>query len=317
MNALTGGMAAAHEGMGTAISHQAHGGRAQEALEAAKAEAWRLEGLFSRFREDSDVWRINRAAGGEAVSIAPETMAVLRRAAAFSRLTEGCFDATVALLSDAWDHRRAAVPGEDEVARARSLVDYRDLTLYGMRCAASLKRPGQAIDLGGIAKGFAGDRMMDVFRRHGVRSALSNFGGGVSALGARPDGSPWRVGIRHPRGEGLIGAVSVEGGAVVTSGDYERCFFAEGRRYHHLIDPRTGRPAASGLISATVVAPSGLTADALSTALFVAGLEKGLKWIVCAGGAGAVVIDEGMRVFVTRNLAPRFEGAEGFKATVL
>lgn len=317
MNALSGGAVASHEGMGTAITHQAHGGRAEEALKAAKLEARRLEGLFSRFREGSDVWRINRAAGGEAVNVAPETMEVLRRAEAFSRLTEGCFDPTVAPLSDAWDFRRAVVPGEDEIGRARALVDYRGLTLHRLRRTAALKRPGQAIDLGGIAKGFAGDLLMDVFRRHGVRSALSNFGGGVSALGSRPDGSPWRVGIRHPRGEGLIGAVSVAGDAVVTSGDYERCFFAEGKRYHHLIDPRTGRPAASGLISVTVVAPSGLAADALSTALFVAGFERGLAWVGRTRGAGAVLIDEGLRVFVTKNLASRFTGTEGITATVV
>lgn len=317
MNGLSDGASVSHEGMGTAISHQAHGGRAEEALEAARIEAGRLEGLLSRFLEGSDVWRINRAAGGEAVPVAPETLQVLRHAEAFSELTNGCFDVTVAPLMDAWDHRRALVPDEDAIARARALVDYRSVTLYRMRRAVSLKKPGQAIDLGGIAKGFAGDRMMDVFRRHGVRCAFSNFGGGVSALGARPDGSPWRVGIRHPRGEGLIGAVSVEECAVVTSGDYERCFFAEGRRFHHLIDPRTGRPAASGLISVTAIAPSGLTADALSTAVFVAGLERGLPWIGRTRGAGAVMIDEGMRVIITRNLVPRFTGMKGITAFVV
>ena len=317
MNAFTGGAAATHEGMGTAIAHQAHGGRWGEALKAAELEAKRLEGLFSRFREGSDVWRINRAAGGEAVIVAPETMEVLMRAAAFSRLTEGSFDATIAPLSDAWDHRREVVPDEGEIARARALADWRDLTLSRLRRTAALARPGQAIDLGGIAKGYAGDHLMKLFRRHGVRSALSNFGGGVSALGARPDGSPWRVGIRHPRGEGLIGAVAVKGGAVVTSGDYERCFFAEGRRFHHLIDPRTGRPAESGLVSVTVVAPSGLAADALSTAAFVAGMERGLKWIGRTRGVGAVLIDEGLRVFVTGNLAPRFEGADGIKPIIV
>lgn len=317
MNAFLNGETAAHHGMGTAISHKAYGCRAKEALEAARLEVERLELLFSRFREGGDVWRINRAAGGAPVAVAPETFAVLERATEFSQLTDGCFDVTVAPLSDAWDFRRASAPDEDEIARARALVDYRDLTLDRKRRAAGLARPGQAIDLGGIAKGFAGDLLMEVFRRHGVRSALSNFGGGVSALGARPDGSPWRVGIRHPRGEGLIGAVSVRDGAVVTSGDYERCFFAGGRRYHHLIDFRTGRPAASGLISVTVVAGSGLTADALSTAAFVAGLERGLAWIARARGAGAVLIDEGMRVFVTRNIASRFSGADGVSAIVV
>jgi thiamine biosynthesis lipoprotein len=122
------------------------------------------------------------------------------------------------------------------------------------------------------------------------------------------------VGVRHPRKDGLIGAVKVEGCAVVTSGDYERCFFAGGRRYHHLIDPRTGCPACSGLVSVTVVAPSGLDADALSTAAFVGGLERGAEWVGRTPGAGAVFIDERLRVYVTRNLAPCFEGAGGIRA---
>jgi thiamine biosynthesis lipoprotein len=121
------------------------------------------------------------------------------------------------------------------------------------------------------------------------------------------------VGIRHPRREGLIGALSVEGSAVVTSGDYERCFFAQGRRCHHLINPRTGQPAASGLASVTVVSLSALTADALSTAAFVAGMERGLEWIGQCG-AEAVLIDEGLNMFVTRGLQAQFEGAGGFQA---
>jgi thiamine biosynthesis lipoprotein len=206
---------------------------------------------------------------------------------------------------------------QDAVTRARHLADWRALRLHGLRRAARLSRPGQAVDLGGIAKGFAGDALMGVFRRHGVRSAFVNFGGGVSVLGARPDGAPWRVGVRHPREEGLIGALQVTECAVVTSGDYERCFFAGGRRYHHLIDPRTGYPADSGLISVTVVADSGITADALSTAAFIAGPDAGLRLIGRVKGAGAVLIDGRMRAFVTRNLAERFVSAGELETVIV
>jgi thiamine biosynthesis lipoprotein len=310
------GAADVREGMGTGIGLEAFGPNAREALEAAGREAKRLEGLFSRFLAGSDVWRLNHAAGGARVSVSPETFSVLRRAREFSRATGGCFDVTVAPLSSLWDYRRAAVPEEDEVERARRLTDWRALELRSLRRSARL-RPGQAVDLGGIAKGFAGDALMGVFRRHGVRSALVNFGGGVSALGARPDGAPWRVGVRHPREGGLAGALWVTECAVVTSGDYERCFFAGGRRYHHLIDPRTGYPADSGLISVTVVADSGITADALSTAAFIAGPDEGLRLIGRVKGAGAVLIDGRMRAFVTRNLAERFVSAGELETVIV
>lgn len=317
MNGYSESAAAAHGGMGTKIGLQVFGVRAQEALEAARREAKRLELLFSRFLEGSDVWRINAAAGGMPVAVSPETFCVLKHAQELSRASGGCFDVTVAPLSDLWDYRRAAVPAEDAIVRARELVAWRSLELDDARRTARLARPGQAVDLGGIAKGFAGDALMDVFRRHGIRSALSDFGGGVSTLGAKPDGSAWRVGIRHPRENALIGALSVTGRAVVTSGDYERCFFADGVRCHHLINPRTGYPARSGLISVTVVADSGLIADALSTAVFVAGLDAGLELIRRSPGAGAVLIDARLRVHVTQNLAAIFTGAGGLEPGVV
>ena len=306
---MTAGAADVREGMGTGISLEVFGPNAEEAMEAAWREAKRLESLFSRYLEGSDVWRLNRAAGGEPISVSRETFHVLRRALVFSRVSGGCFDATVAPLSDLWDFRRAVVPDGDAVARARRFVDWQSLSLYPLRRAARLMKPGQALDLGGIAKGYAGDALIALFRRRGVRSALINFGGGVSALGAKPDGTPWRVGIRHPREDGLIGAVKVNDGAVVTSGDYERCFFEGGRRYHHLIDPRAGVPADSGLVSVTIYAYRGLDADALSTAAFVAGLDSGLTLIRRVRGAGAVLIDRNLRVYVTGNLAARFERA--------
>ena len=166
--------------------------------------------------------------------------------------------------------------------------------------------------MGGIGKGFASDRFMEIFQEYGVVSAFSNIGGNVSTLGSKPDGSPWRVGIRHPRLNGLIGAVEVTGKAVVTSGDYERYFFGkDGRRFHHILNPITGYPAESGLLSATVVAKSAVTADALSTAVFIAGIGKGLALLEKYPMADAVLVDEKLRVYVTQGLRRNFQASNG------
>jgi thiamine biosynthesis lipoprotein len=177
---------------------------------------------------------------------------------------------------------------------------------------AGLKSPGQSVDLGGIGKGFASDRFMEIFQEYGVTSAFSNIGGNVSTLGNKPDGSPWRVGIRHPRLNGLLGAVTVTGKAVVTSGDYERYFFGrDGRRFHHILNPITGYPADSGLISVTVVTDSAMTADALSTAVFVAGLKRGLVMMEKYLRTEAVLVDEKLRVYVTQGLRQCFQASAG------
>ncbi|MEM5771067.1 MAG: FAD:protein FMN transferase, partial [Bacillota bacterium] len=180
------------------------------------------------------------------------------------------------------------------------------------------KYPGQSVDLGGIGKGFASDPFMTIFQDYGITSAFSNIGGNVSTLGNKPDGLPWRVGIRHPRQEGLMGAVAVTGKAVVTSGDYERFFIDKlGRRFHHILNPLTGCPAESGLISTTIIADSAMTADALSTAVFVAGLERGLELIRKHLGVQALLTDDQLRVYATRGLYQSFQPAEGLAVTYI
>jgi FAD:protein FMN transferase len=184
---------------------------------------------------------------------------------------------------------------------------------------AGLKRPGQSIDLGGIGKGYDGDKFVEVFRKYGVSSAFTNLGGNVVALGAKPDGSPWRIGIRHPRqGDGLIGAVSVMNKAVVTSGDYQRYFLdAVGKRHHHILDPRSGYPADSGLMSVTVVAENSMDADALSTIVFITGMEKGLGLLEQFKATEAIVVDTDLMVYVTDGLKESFQVVEGINAGIL
>ena len=307
---------AAHTGMGTEMVHRAFGGRSAEALEAVMKEAGRLERRLSRFLPESDIRKVNRKAGAGCEKIGPEAFEILRRAAEFSENSRGLFDITVGPLADLWDYKHAsAPPPPGRIEKVLPLVDHRALELDPVRQTAGLKYPGQSLDLGGIAKGFAGDRFMEVFGEYGVISAFSNIGGNVSTLGNKPDGAPWVVGIRHPRRNSLIGAVAVTGKAVVTSGDYERYFLDKnGRRYHHILDPAAGYPAESGLISVTVAADDAMTADALSTALFVAGLEKGAAILEKYPQAGAVLADADLRLYVTKGLRGSFLAPAGTSA---
>jgi thiamine biosynthesis lipoprotein len=310
-----------HFGMGTVMAHRLFGGRAEEALQAVQAEAVRLEGLLSRFIPESDVGRLNRSAGAGPERVSDETYEVLARAAAFSQHCPGLFDVTVGPLIDLWRGRGESREPPDGAAirRALSLVDHVCLELSPRERTARLKKPGQSVDLGGIGKGFAADRFLEVFRRYGVTSAFTNLGGNVAALGAKPDGYPWRVGIRHPRKDGeLIGAVSVADRSVVTSGDYQRCFIgSDGKRYHHILDPVTGYPAESGLVSVTVVAESSMDADALSTVLFVAGREKGLALLKEYPGTDAVLVDGDLRVTITAGLKDSFQAADDIDTEIL
>ncbi len=305
-----------HIGMGTEMAHKAFGRHAKEALVAVQCEAQRLERMFSRFREDSEIHAINQSAGEQCVSVSPETYEVLSRAVGFSKTSSGSFDATIGPLVDLWDYKHAcAAPEDEKIRQAHLLVNYLDLILDPENRTAMLRKKEQSVDLGGIGKGYASDRFMEIFQQHGISSAYSNIGGNVSTLGNKPDGSPWRVGLRHPRKQDLLGAVEVTGKAVVTSGDYERFFInSEGKRFHHILNPLTGYPAESGLISVTVIAQSAMTADALSTAVFVAGLQRGLDILGNYPQAEAVLITADLKVFATKGLKARFQTANGIHA---
>ena len=301
-------------GMGTGLFHRAYGKHAQQALEAVSAEAQRLERLLSRFVPGSDIAKINGLAGGGQAELSPEAFEVLMLARCFSDLSRGTFDVTVGPLVELWTDRNAdGVPDFERIREAVALVNDADLHLEPASRTAGLRRKGQSVDLGAIGKGYASDKLLGVFRRFGVASAFSNLGGNVAVLGAKPDGSPWRVGIRHPRREHrLIGAVDVVDQAVVTSGDDQRYFIdAMGIRRHHLLDPATGYPADRGLISVTIVADSAAAADALATTAFVAGIERGLAILRGFPGAEAVFVDRRLQVYVTSGLKDRFLALAG------
>ena len=255
--------------MSTEITYKAFGENAAPAVTQAKAALLRLENILSRFIPGSEVSVINKNAGKGYVNISSETFEVLSCASRISEISRGFFDITVGPLIDLWRYRQSfQVPEDEKIRHVLSLVNYRDLLLNPDEQSASLRRPEQSIDLGGIGKGYISDCLVKTLQKYGIVSAFVNIGGNVSTLGNKPDGSSWSVGIRHPRYIGcLIGAVKVTGQAVVTSGDYERYFIDDtGKRRHHIINPTTGYPVESGLISVTVVADSAMIADEIGRA---------------------------------------------------
>lgn len=273
------------------ISVDAPEERAAPAVAAAFDEIARLEEVLSEWRPESELSRVNAAAGEHPVEVGPDTMRVVRAGLAVSEWSDGAFDLTWAALRGLYDFRRGIPPAPAEVRRRLPLIDYRDVLVDPAARTVFLRRRGMALGSGGIGKGYALDRAAEMLEARGMTSFMLNAGGQVQVRGMRGDRA-WRVGIQHPRGQTPFALVESTGGSISTSGDYERFFLdASGRRYHHIIDPETGLPAERSF-SVTVVTESGTYADALSTAVFVLGPERGLAMLErLPFRAEAVIVD--------------------------
>lgn len=274
------------------------------AVEAALAAMREVEAKMSAHLETSEIAAINRAAGTRPVQVSPETLATIRLGLEIGRLTGGAFDITIKPLMDLWaiGRRGDQLPALEAVEATRRLVDYRRVRIDEARREVMLEQAGMALDLGGIAKGHAVDAAARVLLEHGVTGALINAGGDIFALGQRARNRAWRIAVQHPRRSAdFIAILELGNTAVVTSGDYQRFIDVDGRRYHHILDPRTGAPA-RGLVSATTVAPSAALADAWSTALFVLGPERGLELVRQVPGLEGLVVTPAGAVSYTPGL---------------
>ncbi len=273
-------------------------------------EMGRLERLLSYTDRSSDVTKINEAAGKKAVQVSPETMEATRYALDCADLCEGAYDPTIAPLIEIWGFQGECfrVPSTEEIEDSGSLIGYTLVEIDTAGRKIFLPRPGMALDLGGIAKGYIVDRGLELLSRAGIGHALINAGGDIGILGSKPDGSPWRIGVKHPRREGDIIAVISwsQKGAVVTSGDYERYFEMEGMRYHHILDPGSGYPSRV-LISATVTAPTVVEADALATAIMVMGPQRGLALVESLPGVEALLITPELELLISSGLQDLIE----------
>jgi len=245
--------------------------RLRGAAQAAIAEVRRIEHQYSRYHDAGIVSRINRAAGsGQAVEVDAETSALLDFAARLHGLSDGLFDITSGVLRRAWNFRAARVPAQQEIDELLPLIGWDQVQWRERRIA--LPRAGMEIDFGGFGKEYAADRAAEVLLAHGVANSHVNLGGDIRVVGPRVDGSGWRIGIRHPRrAQELMRTVELRSGALATSGDYERYFERDGRRYCHLLDPRTGWPV-SHWQSVSVIAPTCAAAGAACT---IAALRQG------------------------------------------
>ena len=278
----------------------------QEALNSTFKEMSRLEVMLDRHRSDSELAQINEASGVQAVTVSDETLYVIKRSLQIGEQTDGAFDITIAPLLSLWGFGTGNenVPEDTKLAAVKKLVDFRMVEVNEQDNMIYLREKEMEIDLGGIAKGYIVDNGAEVLIKNGVSSAFLNAGGDIRVIGGKPDGSDWRIGISHPRPQNsrhLIAEVKLRDRAIVTSGDYERFFLADNIRYHHIIDPKTGLPA-RGLISVTVIAPAAQTADALSTACFVLGLERGMALIEGDKNLEAIMVTEDEQVHVSSGL---------------
>lgn len=276
----------------TAITITLYDSAADETiLDECIAKVAEYEALFSRTDPDSDIGRIN-AAGGEWVTVSPETREMLEQALALCEKTDGALDITIAPVTALWDFTAdtPALPDQAALTAAVALVDYTQVDIEGNR--VRLAHPQAALDLGGVAKGYIADRLGDYLREQGVAGAIIDLGGNILTVGDK-QGKDFTVGIRDPLDpSGLAATLSVGETAVVTSGSYERGFTLDGVRYHHILDPHTGCPVQNELASVTIKSEQAILGDMLSTACFVMGEEQGLPLIEQMEGVEALFIRE-------------------------
>jgi thiamine biosynthesis lipoprotein len=297
--------------LGTTCTVRAYTGGSAAALDAAFARLAEIDARMSVTTKDSELVRVNAAAGVRPVMVTSDVLAVTRLGLQFSEDGDGAFDITVEPLVKLWGigTTAARIPSPEEIRTALTHIGFKDLVVDEKASTIFLKRKGMGIDLGSVAKGYAADEAARVLKEHGVTASLVDLGGNILATGHKPDGSKWRIAIQNPeeaRGTS-IGYVDITGGSVTTAGTYERYFEKDGRRYFHILDARTGYPAWNGLSAAAVIAPDSTTADGYDTLVFTLGLEKGAKLVEATKGlVEAVFVTDKHTVFVTPGLAGRF-----------
>jgi thiamine biosynthesis lipoprotein len=280
--------------------------KAKATIEAVFDEFKRVEDLSS-FHKPSELTKLNEHAGNGPVKVNPELLALIATGLKVAKATGGAFDPTVGPLCSLWHFSGGdpRLPGESEISEALTKVGWNRVKIDEQAETVLLPESGMALDLGAVAKGYALDRSAQIIRQSGARAGLVNAGGDVVAVGEKEPGKPWRVGVRDPRDhKGIIAVAEITDRAILTSGDYERSFIQNGRRYHHILDPRTGYPV-EGVESVTLVAPR--ATSALSCAVFALGVEKGLDYVASMPGVEALIVDAQAEIHMTQGAGVFFK----------
>jgi thiamine biosynthesis lipoprotein len=283
--------------------------KAKAVTESIFDELGRIENLTS-FHKPSELGKINEKAGKGLTRADPELLRLIRQALKMAENTQGAFDPTVGALSRLWQFSGPAesrIPSDSEIKETLTKVGWDKIQIDTQAGTILLPDAGMALDLGGIAKGYALNRIVEILRKAEIHSALVNIGGDILALGNKEPDKPWLVGVEDPRNPKSITAVApLNDCVIVTSGDYQRFFTKDGKRYHHIIDPKTGYPA-DKLQSVTIVGPIGATLQPAGTATFVLGVDKGIKLIESMEGAKALLIDAEGKTHLTEGAKSVFE----------
>ena len=270
-----------------------------------------LDAALSRTQQAGDLYKLNHA-NGQPTEVSDDTYTALEKALEYAEMTNGAFDPTMAPLTDLWGigTDNARVPAQSEIDEALTHVGYQNVKLLGNNQVQLLN--GAQVDLGGIGKGYASQQIADIFRAYDVTSAVVSLGGNVYVCGSKPDGSAWNVGVQDPAASGYAAIVALTDCFAVTSGGYQRYFeAADGTVYQHILDPRTGRPADSDLLSVTVISGDGTAADAYSTALYVMGEQEAVSFWRAHGGFELILITADGRLLYTPGLSDAITAPEG------
>ncbi|EKD34882.1 MAG: ApbE-like protein lipoprotein [uncultured bacterium] len=270
--------------------------KARKAINEAYEELERLGRLLNFYADDSELSLINKNAGVKPVQVSKDTLEIIQAAIFAGDETEGGFDVTVGPIVKLWDFNKKTLPTAALVEEILPLVGYKNIVVDGPASTVYLKKAGVQIDLGGIIKGFAADKAVEILKKNGIDDGIVAVAGDIRTFGRQPDGKPWRIGIQNPRQEGdddqLLATVDLATQGISTSGDYQRFFIEDGVRYHHLLNPKTGFPERL-CRSVTVIAPTATMTDAFATGIFILGPEKGLAALKRLGMDGVIVADNG------------------------
>jgi thiamine biosynthesis lipoprotein len=277
--------------------------QAVDAIDAVMAEMHRTDALMSTYKPESQLSQVNAHAYERPVQVDADVIDVVQKSLEYSRLSDGVFDVTYASVGYLYDYRRHQHPTDAQIAAALPGVDYRQVLVDPQARTIRFLKPGMRIDLGGIAKGWAVDRSIDILRKRDIAHAMVNAGGDTALLGDRL-GKPWVVGIRDPRKAGAVVArIPLQDEAISTSGDYERYFEEAGQRYHHIIVPTTGK-SPDAVRSVTVIGANATRTDGLTKTVFILGVERGMAFIRKLGDVEAVIVDRDGQVFYSAGLEP-------------
>ena len=291
--------------MDTYMTITAYGENAEAVLNKAEERVSELENLWSVTKENSEIYAINHS-NGQRVAVSPETAELFDFSLEISEMTDGALDCSIYPILTEWGFTTSdyTIPTEEKISELLTYTDYRKINFNGKYVQIP---ENMQIDLGAVGKGYTGDLVVEILKENGIESAILDLGGNIQTIGTKPDGTDWKIGLRSPFDEGNFATLEVSDRAVITSGGYERYFVGDdGETYWHILDPKTGKPAHSGLISVTVIGDEGRLCDALSTSLFVMGLEKATELWKNRDDFEMILVTEDGKIYLTEALENQF-----------